>query len=70
MDMAKGGDGEMEDTNGMPDLGINIRNTDFEKLMLVIMKLAEFSQSHKKFEAVVACDLENKKISLKFYEQT
>ena len=60
----------MEDTNGMSDLGINIRNTDFEKLMLVIMKLAEFSQSHKKIEAVVACDLENKKISLKFYEQT
>ena len=54
----------------MPGLGINIRNTDFEKLMLVIMKLAEFSQSHKKFEAVVTCDLENKKISLKFYEQT
>lgn len=59
----------MADTNGIPDLALNIRNTDFEKLALVITKLAEFSQSHKKFEAIVACDLENKKISLKFYEQ-
>ena len=59
----------MELNDGILSLAVNIRNTDFEKLMLVTTKIAEFSQSQKKFEAVVACDLENKKISLKFYEQ-
>lgn len=59
----------MELNDGILSLAVNIRNTDFEKLMLLTTKIAEFSQSHKKFEAIVACDLENKKISLKFYEQ-
>lgn len=51
------------------DLSINIRGSDFEKLALAIGKVAEFSRNHKKFDVVVGCDIEEKRINLKFYEQ-
>lgn len=56
--------------NKTSGLSINIKETDFEKLILVMAKIYEFSQTHKKFEVNVGCDLEKQKISLKFYEQT
>ena len=53
----------------MESLSMNIRGSDFEKLALAMRKVAEFSQIHKKFDVVVSCDIEEKRISLKFYEQ-
>lgn len=51
------------------DLSLNIRGSDFEKLALAMEKVAEFSRNHKKFDVVVGCDIEEKRVNLKFHEQ-